>query len=317
LITSFTQKKLVAANDIILHFIADCNNPEKTNFKAIFAPAERYTNAGIGIAITGDQTIVTLVLTKNFSSKPVSNAVLTAAKLQGSVDYSGNGESMSKTSKKGKDAFKHTGKQGLTQLNPANLAVNDAFPSTVDDKSAKCPTWIAPENAKKDGYFRDWALTKETCTRGKDGYNPTNNLLRIPPFAHKGKCFHRLAFCSAKGQVWVKDREYNTLNTMNSNVADMKKEAILKNFASDKSTECPGFINGPLLRKRFVQDWYLTAEKCTRASGKFDKHGFNRENAIPMDHKCFHRALFCDNKGKVWARDSEYKTLAEWRAEQH
>lgn len=317
MMTSFNQEALVAANDIILHFIADCNNEKKSNYNAIFAEAERFSHAGVGIAIVGQQTVVTLLLTKGFSSNPVSNAVLTAAQLEGSVDYSGTGQSLSSTSAKTNDAFNHKGKEIYPGLNPANVATNDAFPSTKDDGSVRCPSWVNPNNAKKGGYFRDWALTTEKCVRGQGQFTTTNNLSRIAPFAHKGKCFHRLAYCSDQGTVWVKDREYEILQALDNAAAQTPKEPILKVFADDKTTTCPSFVNGPLLRKRFVQDWYLNGSSCASGTGNFNKQGFFSPKAIAMDHKCFHRAMFCDKKGRVWVRDSEYKTLAEWRAEQH
>jgi hypothetical protein len=317
LATSFNQDSLVSANEILLQFVTDCNNESKSNFKAVYADVKDYTHAGIGISVVGSQTVAVLILSKSFSSNPVSNAVLTAAGIEGNADYSGKGESMPSTSAKTNDAFAHTGKEIYPGLNPANVAANDAFPNTNDDGSVRCPSWVHPANAKAGGYMRDWALTQAKCVRGTEDFKKTNNLRRIAPFAHKGKCYHRLSYCSDQGLVWVKDREYNTLEAIDAGAAQAPKTPILSTFVNDKSTDCPPFVNGPLLRKRFVQDWYLNGKSCAIGTEGFNKNGFKNNKAIAMDKKCYHRSEFCDNKGRVWFRDSEYKTLAEFRAEQH
>ena len=34
------------------------------------------------------------------------------------------------------------------------------------------------------------------------------------------------------------------------------------------------------------------------------------------EQKCYQRLKFCDDKGVVWLKDSEYKTLDEYKASQ-
>lgn len=319
LMTAFNQEELVAANDILLHFVTDCNNEAKDNLSTVYAPVSDFTHAGVGIAVVGDQTLAVLMMTKSYSSNPVKNAVLTAFELEGNADYFGKGETMPSTSVKTSDAFTHNGKEIYPELNPSNVAKENVKPlfDLVDDKSVACPTWINPSNVKNGGYMQDWALTSKTCVRGTGAFKTTNNLDRVAPFAKNGSCYHRLSYCSDQGTIWVKDREYNTLENVDAGAAHTPKTAILKNFVNDKSTDCPPFVNGDLLRKRFVQDWYLNGSDCTVGAGNFDKNGFNSPLAIAMQKKCFHRVQFCDSKGRTWVRDSEYKTLAEYRAEQH
>lgn len=315
MMTAFSQTTLVSANDIILHFIADCNNSDKSNRKAIFAPVADFTHSGVGIAVVGDKTIVTLVMTKSFSSFPVKNEVLTAAELEGNVDYSGKGQSMPTTSEKKSDSFEHKGKEIYPGLDPKNVAGKGPFENTEDDKSVRCPDKVNPAFAKVGGYFRDWALTTEKCVRGSEKWAKTNNLQRIAPFAKDKQCFHRLAYCSDQGLVWVKDREYNTLEAVDPTAAMQSSTPILKNFVDDKSVDCPPFVNGEILRIRFVQDWYANGTECRRGTGNFNADGFYSPKAIAMDKKCFHRVMYCTTDSKTMVRDSEYKTLAQYRAE--
>jgi hypothetical protein len=318
LITSFNQEELVSANDIILHFVADCNNESKSNYAAIYQPTTFYTHAGVGIAAVGDQTVSVLIMTKAYSANPVTNAAMTAAEIEGNGNYFGNGSSQPSTSVKSADAFAHPGNEIYPGLNPANVATgNGPLGDLVNDNSVKCPTWINPANVKTDGYSRDWAATTTSCTRGTAPFTTTNNLDRVAPFAKANKCYHRLSYCSDQGKIWVKDREYLTLENVDAGASHKPTSAILKNFVNDKTVDCPSFVNGPLLRKRIVQDWYLVGITCTVGTGNFDSNGFNSPKAIAMDHKCFHRVQFCDTKGRTWVKDSEYKTLAEFRAEKH
>lgn len=321
---SFNQETLVSANDIILHLIADCNNSNNSNRATIFNQTPNIVNAGVGIAVVGDQTIAILLAGKGISSKPVTNAVLTSMGIEGNADYSGKGQSMPSTSTKTNDAFAHPGKElypSLTNLNVVDWSKDFLGKNPVDDKSVKCPTWVNPVNAKKDGYFKDWRATDIPCTRGEAPFTNTNNLQRTAPFAKKGKCYHRLSFCAVKDvrqrtyRVWIKDREYVTLEAVDAGAAHKPQHAVLKVFKNDKSVDCPVFVNGPILRKRIIQDWYLNGQSCTVGAGNFDKNGFYSPKAISMDHKCYHRVQFCDKKGRTWVKDSEYKTLAEYNAE--
>jgi hypothetical protein len=320
MLTAFNQEKLVAANDILLHLVTDCGNENNGNYNNVFSSTSKFTHAGVGIALVGDQTIGVLLMSKGVASRPVKNEVLTQAEIEGNGDYFGKGESMPSTSPKTADAFKHTGKEIYPQLNTENVATdNGPLGDLVDDKSVKCPTWVNPSNYKKDGYFRDWKLVSPfvKCERGKGDFPNTNNLQRTAPFAKGGKCYHRLSYCSTGGQVWVKDREYETLAAVDAGAAHKPQHPILKNYTNDKTVDCPPFVNGPLLRKRFVQVWYLNGADCSAGEGIFDKDGFHSKPAIAIDHKCFHRVMFCDKKGRTWVQDSEYKTLAEWNAEKH
>lgn len=319
MITSFNQEELVAANEILLHFVTDCNNEQKDNYSTVFADVTSYTHAGVGIAVVGDQTIAVLKLTKGFSSNPVKNAVLTAFEVEGNGDYAGKGQSMPSTSVKTSDAFAHSGKEIYPELNPNRVSTNEKFSDTVDDGSVKCPTWVNPSNVKKDGYNQEWAVDKDrrTCVRGQGNFKTTNNLHRIAPFAKSGHCYHRLEYCSDQGIIWVRDREYNTLENVDAGASHKPSHPILAKFENDKTVDCPPFVNGPLLRKRIVQDWYLIKESCTRGAGNFDKDGFYSPKAIAMDHRCYHRVQYCDQNERNWVKDTEYKTLAEYRAEQH
>ena len=317
---SFNQEALVSANDILLHLIADCNNSDNDNRSTVFAPTTQITNGGVGIAVVGDKTVAILLTSQNYSSNPVSNKVLTEMEIEGNADFSGKGMSMPSTSVKTADAFAHSGKEIYPELNPANVVdwSKDLLgKEPTDDSSVKCPTWVNPVNAKKDGYFKDWRLTDIDCTRGSAPWTNTNNLLRTAPFAKEGKCYHRLSYCSNEKKVWVKDREYVTLEAVDAGAAHKPQHPILKVFKNDKTVDCPVFVNGPVLRKRIVQDWYLNGASCTVGTGNFDKDGFYSPKAIAIDHKCYHRVQFCDKKGRTWVKDSEYKTLAEYNAEKH
>ena len=58
----------------------------------------------------------------------------------------------------------------------------------------------------------------------------------------------------------------------------------------------------------------MNGEKCTRGQNGFDESGYLRIAPFAHENKCYQRLKFCDDKGVVWLKDSEYKTLDEYKA---
>lgn len=312
---SFTkQTKPVTGNRVIMMFLADCGVKTRMHRKIILN--ETVTHFGAASSYANKETYFVLLATKGYTRKPLTNAQLVAARVEGDGLYSGDGSDQNTAFFRNAAFFKqnrpqqiHTLKKIYNMVDTNPIAVGDL----KDDSSVKCPQFINFKTLGKS-LVRGWTLTSSTCKRLTGAFTATNNLDRILPYAKAGKCYHRLSFCDTKGRVWVIDREYKTLQEY-SPVSLPQKSVLGGAGKSDSSVKCPTWIN-PNLRKRIVQDWYMNGSKCIRGSNGYAGDGSKRLAPFAWAKKCYHRFDFCDEKGRVWIKDSEYKTMKEYEATQ-
>ena len=305
------QTAPVAANDVILLLITDCGVPDRSHRRIIFDT--EITHFGAGVFYQDQSTYYTIMGSKGYTRKEVANSVLATARIEGDGLYTGNGSNQPIAEWRKAEFFQKTGNQIHTE---ASIEKADDTTGVLgdlkDDKSVECPQFINFSLLQKS-LVRDWTLSSVKCERGKLEFTSTSNLDRTLPFAKASKCYHRLKFCDTNGRVWTKDREYKTLKEYNPQTET--QVSILKATSTDGSVTCPTWINTNL-RKRIFQDTYMSGEKCTRGNNGFDESGYIRIPPFAFEKKCYQRLKFCDDKGIVWLKDSEYKTLDEYKASQ-
>ncbi len=303
------QTEPVSANKVIMMMLADCGVKDRLHRKIIF-DAEA-THFGAGVAYAEQETYFVLFASKGYTRKALENTLLDKARIQGDGLYTGNGVSQDVAKWRDASEFVHSGAQIHTEVKIESMDdSNGDLRDLVDDKSVKCPDFIN-YNILGKRIVRPWTITSRKCTRGTGAFSATTNLDHVLAFSIRGKCFQRLSFCDTKGRVWVLDREYKTLTEYNPQAAP--QTSTLGAATDDLSIACPSWIN-PSLRKRIVQDWYMTGSTCTRGQNSFTDAGFFRVAPFAKSGKCYQRIVFCDEKGLVWNRDSEYKTYAEYQA---
>lgn len=312
MVTFRRQKKLVSANDIIDSLITDCKLKSRNNRKFIFST--EVTHFGAGVALKKGKLFVTLMGTKGYTSKAISNKQLENSKVYGNANYKGKGVSRPVTRWKDKKEVKKGKKKVINTITPSKKIDDSTGPlgDLKDDKSVKCPTYVNSKELEKK-VIKKWTITSKKCVRGKGDFTRTDNLARYAPFAKKKHCYHRLAYCSTQGRVWVFDRQYKTLDEVDVRAAQKPEKSTLGELKHDKSVDCPQWVNGNL-RKRIVQDWYKNGKKCSRGESGFSKKGFRANRAVAKDRKCYQRNEFCCKNGHVWVKDSEYLTFAEYEA---
>ena len=253
------QTAPVAANDIILLLITDCGVPDRSHRKIVFDT--EITHFGAGVYYQDQSTYYTIMGVKGYTRKAIDNSAMTAARIEGNGLYTGNGSNQATAEWRKADYFQHTGNQIHTEADIHKFDDSTGeLKDLKDDKSVQCPTFVNFKLLEKK-QIRDWTLTSAKCERGKGEFTSTSNLDRTLPFAITSKCYHRLKFCDTNGRVWNKDREYKTLKEYNPQ--SETQTSTLKTTTTDGSVTCPDWINTNL-RKRIVQDTYMSGEKCTR-----------------------------------------------------
>jgi len=307
LVALFERSTAVPANDVIMLFASDCGVKSRKHRQAIFS--NDYSVAGAGMYKKERKNVFTLVLTKGFVRAPIQNAQLDQAGLEGNGKFTGVGKSWETATFRVQGEFTHPGDQihsaaAIEALDDSTGALGDL----KDDSSVKCPTQINNE-ALEIKTVKPWTKTSQKCTRNSGDFTTADNLDRLRPFAQKGKCYQRFRFCSPSGAVWTYDREYKTAAAASTPLTDVKNELL--DALGDVTVVCPTWVS-PKLRIRTVSNWHvLNGKTCARGTG-FNAEGVKRDAPFAKKGKCFHRQQFCDAQGRIWAKDSEYHTYAEW-----
>jgi len=309
----FKQTQPVTAIKIIELFATDCgNNKKRPHFDILFA--KDATHFGAGVEYANKQTWITLISGRGFIRKGVPNTMLDIARVEGDGLMKQNADMIQTAEWRSAKYFKHKATPQIHDQNKIDKVDDSTGPlgNLKDDKSVNCPNYINPKKFTLRT-VRTWTLTSRKCNReAKPWSEDTSRFIhRTLPFAQKGKCYHRLSWCSLEGRVWVFDREYITFNAaVEKYEPNMKSK--LGDAKDDLSVRCPHFINPKILRKRIVQDWYMNGEKCVRGKKGFESNGFFRINPFAKEGKCYQRLKFCSEQGLVYLKDSEYKTYNEW-----
>ena len=309
LVGQFERTTVVPANDIIMLFASDCGIASRKHRTALFSTT--HLVAGAATANTERITVATLIFAVGFKRLPITNEQLAAANIQGNGMYSGPGQSHETAVFRPNGSFPQSGAQIHTE------AVIEKYDdstgllgSLADDGSVVCPT-IINHNVLEIRTVRAWTKSSAKCQRGQGDFTTADNLDRKRPFAQGGKCYHRFRFCGETGAVYTYDREYKTQDNFQKPLTDVVN--VLGDALSDSTVECPAWINSKLII-RVVTNWHiLPAKTCARGTD-FDTAGLKRDAPIAKAGKCYHRQLFCDEKGKVWAKDHEYYTYSQWAA---
>lgn len=307
------SNKVITANDIILLLVSDCGLMSRAKRNYLFS--EKVDNFGAGVYIKGTHMAVTVLGTKNFTSKKLTAEEKKKANIEGDGKFKGEGSQQNKTTEKNKETFTKDKKDDTKGVTPLKEGGDNNGPlgDKKDDKSVACPKTVNSKIFQKS-IIKNWSLTSKSCKRGEGDFKRTDHLAKYAPFAKKGKCYHELAYCSNAGKVWVLHREYKTLKEVDPNAPGVvvTDEQSLKNAKEDKQVECPDWLNKNLI-KRFVKDWWVSGERCSRGSDGFSSKGFDRVLPFAYKRKCYQKLRFCDEGGYVWMRNSEYYTLPEWR----
>jgi len=308
----FERSTAVPANDVIMLFATSCGDKTRKYRSLLFSTT--YTQIGVGVYNRERKTMFTVIFLKGFTRAPISNEQLNAALIEGDGMYTGSGASFPTAVFRpiGTDARPITLPQIHTQQKiEATDDTTGELGNLTDDGSIKCPTQIN-HNVYSIRDLKPWTKTSQKCTRGQGDFTTPDFLDRKKPFAQKGKCYHRFRYCGSTGAVYVYDRQYKTLDDANKPLSDVKNELL--DGKSDATVVCPRWVS-PSLRIRLVTNWYLiTTEKCTRGSNGYATNGIRRDDPFAKRGRCYHRQLFCDERGQVWAKDSEYLTYSTWAA---
>jgi hypothetical protein len=309
LVGHFERSTVVPANDIIMLFASDCDVPSRKHRAALFT--NTYSVAGAATANTERVTTATLILVKGFKRFPITNQQLVDANIDGNGMYAGPGKSWETA------VFRPPGSFPVTGDQIHSAAAIEKFDDTTgplgslnDDGSVKCPT-IINHNALEIRTVKAWTKTSQKCTRGQGDFTTPDFLDRKKPFAQAGKCYHRFRYCGQSGTVYTFDREYKTQDNFQKPLTNVQN--VLGDALDDATIQCPAWISSKLII-RLVTNWHILASKsCARGTG-FDATGIKRDAPFSKLGKCYHRQLFCDETGKVWAKDNEYYTYSQWAA---
>lgn len=309
LVAQFQRSTAVPANDIVMLFASDCGISSRKHRTTLFS--NDFKAVGAGIHNKERKTIATVIFGTGFIRNPLTNQQLTEAMIEGNGKYSGAGKSHETATFKTYGQFTHDGAQVHTKDSIESFDDSNGPLGTLkDDGSVKCPTKINSEVLELST-VRGWTKTSQHCERGKDAFTTADHLDRVIPFAQNGKCYHRFRFCAASGAVYTYDRQYKTEQQLSIPVHDIKNE--LGDGHSDQSVKCPEWINNNL-RTRVVNNWYIFDDKnkCTRGTDYNTSTGLKRVVPFAKLGRCYQRLLYCHTDGIVWAKDSEYKTYAQW-----
>jgi len=303
----FQRSTAVPANDVIMLFACDCGIKTRKHRVVLFDKS--YSRAGVGVSNKERNTMFTLVFAKGFTRAPITNEQLAAANIEGNGLYTGAGASFDTATFKKQGVAVNAGPQIHSKQAIENFDDSTGELGTLaSDNSVECPEQINHE-ILEIRTVRAWTRTSQSCTRNTAPFTTADNLDRVKPFAQKGKCYHRFRFCSAKGAVWTYDREYKTKSQVNTPTKDISNE--LGDALGDVTIACPTWIS-PKLRIRIVNNWFVLSKLSCKRGTNYGANGLKRDPPLAKKGKCYHRQYFCDEANRVWAKDSEYYTLAQW-----